>query len=38
LSSVRSDTARRSPAFSASSSFTRFTWSPFSPPYSFRQR
>ena len=38
LSSVKSDTARRSRAFSASSSFSRRTWSPFSPPYSFRQR
>ena len=34
FSSVRSDTARRSRVFSASRSFSRFTWSPFSPPYS----
>ena len=34
--SVKSDTARRSRAFSASSSFMRFTWSTFSPPYSWR--
>jgi hypothetical protein len=38
LSSVRSDTARRSLVFSASSSLSRLTWSPFSPPYSERQR
>src|ERR671912_1193787 len=34
FSSVRSETARRRRAFSASSSFRRFTWSPFKPPYS----
>src|SRR5918994_4974333 len=38
FSSVRSETARRRRAFSASSSFRRFTWSPLSPPYSLRQR
>jgi hypothetical protein len=38
FSSVRSDTARRSLAFSASSSFGRFTWSDFRPPNSRRQR
>lgn len=38
LSKVRSETARRSRAFSASSSFRRFTWSPFKPPYSERHR
>src|SRR4051794_39484352 len=38
LSSVRSDTAQRSRVFSASSSFRRLTWLPFSPPYSARQR
>ena len=36
LSSVRSETARRSRAFSASSSFIRFTRSVFSPPNSRR--
>src|SRR5208283_5040868 len=34
FSSVRSDTALRSRAFSASRSFSRLPWSPFSPPYS----
>ena len=38
LSSVRSETARRSRVFSASSSLRRLTWPPFSPPYSWRQR
>jgi hypothetical protein len=38
LSKVRSETARRSRAFSASSAFSRFTWSAFSPPNSRRQR
>ena len=38
LSSVRSETARRSRAFSASSCFSRLTWSPLNPPYSDRQR
>src|SRR5215207_1602669 len=38
LSSVRSDTARRSRVFPASSSLKRLTWAPFSPPYSDRQR
>src|SRR5215212_4927393 len=38
LSSVRSDTARRSRVFSASSSLKRLIWSPVSPPYSARQR
>ena len=34
FSSVRSDTALRRRAFSASRSFSRLTWSLFSPPYS----
>src|SRR5918997_1210048 len=34
FSSVRSATAWRRRAFSASSCFSRFTWSSFSPPYS----
>jgi hypothetical protein len=34
LSSVRSDTARRSRVFSVSRSFSRFTWSLFNPPNS----
>lgn len=38
LSSVRSETARRSRAFSASRSFNRLTWSLFSPPISWGQR
>ena len=38
LSKVRSETARRSRAFSASNSFRRFTCSPFRPPYSERHR
>ena len=38
LSSVRSDTAFLNRAFSYSSSFSRFTWSSFSPPYSLRQQ
>src|SRR5215213_4827554 len=38
LSSLRSDTARHSRVFSASSSLKRLIWSPFSPPYSARQR
>src|SRR5690606_37881275 len=38
FSSVRSDTALRSRSFSCSSSFSRFTWSPFRPPNSLRQR
>ena len=38
FSSVRSETARRSCLFSVSSCFSRLTWSPFSPPYSERQR
>jgi hypothetical protein len=38
LSSVRSETARRSRAFSASRSLSRFTWSDFRPPYSWRHR
>ena len=36
FSSVRSETARRSRVFSASSSFNRLTWSPFRPPYACR--
>src|SRR5690606_3480361 len=36
LSSVRSDTARRSRAFSFSRSFIWRAWSTFRPPYSFR--
>src|SRR5690606_18421426 len=32
FSSVRSETALRSRSFSFSSSFSRFTWSPFRPP------
>jgi hypothetical protein len=38
LSSVRSATARRSRAFSVSSSFRPLTWLVLSPPYSWRQR
>ena len=38
LSSVRSETACRSRLFSVSRSFSRLTWSLFSPPYSCRQR
>lgn len=38
FSSVRTETARRSRAFSASRSFSRLTWSPLRPPYSCRQR
>ena len=38
FSSVRSDTAFRSRSFSFSSSFRRFTWFVFRPPYSFRHR
>ena len=38
LSSVRSETARRSRAFSFSSSFRRFAWSTRNPPYSRRHR
>src|SRR5918997_1730056 len=38
LSRVRSATALRSRAFSASSAFSRFTWSAFRPPNSRRQR
>src|SRR5690606_33608913 len=38
FSSVRSDTALRSRSFSFSSSFSRFTWSPFRPPNSLRHR
>jgi hypothetical protein len=38
FSSVRSDTALRSRAFSVSSSLSRLTWSLFSPPYSWRHR
>jgi hypothetical protein len=36
FSSVRSDTALRRRAFSASRSFSLLTWSLFSPPYSLR--
>ena len=35
---LRSDTARRSRAFSTSSSLSRLTWSLFIPPYSERPR
>src|SRR5690606_23569067 len=38
FSSVRSETALRSRSFSFSSSFSRFTWSPFRPPNSLRHR
>ena len=38
LFNVRSDTARRNRSFSFSSSFGRFSWSVFMPPYSLRQR
>ena len=38
FSSVRSETAFRSRSFSFSSSFSRFTWSVFRPPYSLRHR
>ena len=38
FSSVRSETAFRSRSFSFSSSFSRFTWSVFSPPNCLRHR
>ena len=38
FSSVRSDTAFQSRSFSFSSSFRRFTWFVFKPPFSLRQR
>src|SRR5271154_2285467 len=38
FTSDKPDTARRSRLFSVSSSFNRFTWSPFRPPYSLRHQ